>query len=88
MTGLEDLPVKYLSAGQQRKVSLAKLWLKPECKLWVLDEPFTALDVHMVACIEDKISKFVKQGGSVILTSHQALNVTCQVSELHLEYQW
>jgi heme exporter protein A len=88
LTGLEDVPVKHLSAGQQRKVALAKLWLKPLSSLWVLDEPFTALDVHMIACIEHKISEFVNQGGAVVMTSHQPLNLSCNTSVMNLEYQW
>lgn len=88
LTGLEDVPIKYLSAGQQRKVALAKLWLKETCVLWVLDEPFTALDIHMISCVETKISEFVNRGGAVIMTSHQALNLACEVSIMNLEYSW
>ena len=88
LTGLEDIPIKHLSAGQQRKVALAKLWLKPHSALWVLDEPFTALDVHMIACIEHKISEFVNQGGAVVMTSHQPLRLSCNTTVMHLEYKW
>ncbi|VEI48747.1 cytochrome c biogenesis protein CcmA [Actinobacillus equuli] len=43
LVGREDLPCSHLSAGQQRRVALAKLWLTKQ-KLWILDEPFTAID--------------------------------------------
>jgi heme exporter protein A len=88
LTGLEDLPLKNLSAGQQRRVSLAKLWLKKSANLWVLDEPFTALDVGLIAILEDKIVDFLKSGGAVLMTSHQALNIDYPTTRMHLEYQW
>ena len=88
LTGLEDIAVKNLSAGQQRRVALAKLWLKSNAKLWVLDEPFTALDVNLIADLEAKIKLFLESGGAVIMTSHQALNINYAISNLHLEYSW
>ncbi|MBF7072204.1 heme ABC exporter ATP-binding protein CcmA [Glaciecola sp. MH2013] len=88
LTGLEDLPLKNLSAGQQRRVSLAKLWLKTHANLWVLDEPFTALDVNLIASLENKIREFLQSGGAVLMTSHQALNIDHPITNMHLEYQW
>lgn len=88
LEGLERLPVRYLSQGQQRRVSLARFWLKNDAKLWVLDEPMTALDVHMVAHFENKISEFLHAGGSVIMTSHQAINIDYEQREFELEYRW
>lgn len=88
LTGLEDIPVKHLSAGQQRKVCLAKLWIKPNCKLWVLDEPFTALDSHMVSKVQAKIDDFISKQGAVLMTSHQELISQHSISELRLAYQW
>lgn len=88
LTGLEDIAIKNLSAGQQRRVSLAKLWLKRDAELWVLDEPFTALDVHLIAELESKMTSFLESGGAIIMTSHQALNINYPIAELHLEYSW
>jgi heme exporter protein A len=88
LEGLETLPVKHLSAGQQRRVSLARLWLSDKAKLWVLDEPMTALDVNMVASFEARIAAFLKNGGSVIMTSHQAVNIDYRAKEFELEYRW
>jgi len=88
LTGLEDIAVKNLSAGQQRRVALAKLWLKRDANLWVLDEPFTALDVHLIVELESKMAVFLHAGGTIVMTSHQALNIDYPMSNLHLEYSW
>ena len=70
LAGFEDIPVNQLSAGQQRRVALARLWLT-RATLWILDEPFTAIDVNGV----DRLAQHTEQGGIVILTTHQPLNV-------------
>lgn len=88
LVGLETLSVKSLSAGQQRRVALARLWLKPAA-IWLLDEPFTALDVQGVQMIETKIRDFVGRGGMVMLTSHQALSQHAgDYQTIELEYRW
>ncbi|HHW7508205.1 TPA: cytochrome c biogenesis heme-transporting ATPase CcmA [Mannheimia haemolytica] len=71
LIGREDLPCSHLSAGQQRRVALAKLWLT-NAKLWILDEPFTAIDKKGVADLIAHIEQHCEQGGLVIFTSHQA----------------
>ncbi|MFC3093050.1 cytochrome c biogenesis heme-transporting ATPase CcmA [Alteromonas sediminis] len=88
LAGLEDLPVAHLSAGQQRRVSLLRLWLKSQARIWLLDEPFTALDVQGVALIEKKIQEHAESGGSVLITSHQALQPHPLKSEFMLEYRF
>jgi len=88
LVGLEDIAVKNLSAGQQRRVSLAKLWLHSSAQLWVLDEPFTALDVNVVALLEDHISQFLAKGGAVLMTSHQAVSIIKPMRIFELEYSW
>ncbi|MFV8817434.1 cytochrome c biogenesis heme-transporting ATPase CcmA [Haliea sp. E17] len=70
--GYEDVPSHNLSAGQQRRVSLARLYLS-NSPLWLLDEPFTAIDVDGVAALEQVFAEHARQGGCVVLTSHQAL---------------
>ena len=87
LVGLEDVPVGHLSAGQQRRVALARLWLKP-ASLWILDEPFTALDVQAIALLESHIAAYLQQGGSVLMTSHQALSNTLNADFIELEYLW
>jgi len=72
LAGYEDISCSQLSAGQQRRVALARLWLNNSI-LWVLDEPFTALDKSGVAILEDLFMKHAANGGMVLLTSHQDL---------------
>ncbi len=88
LEGLEDSPTRFLSAGQQRRVALARLWLQIDAKLWVLDEPFTALDVKTVEMLSQHIGEFVSNGGAVIMTSHQAATIKCPQREFTLEYCW
>ena len=74
LAGREDLPTKVLSQGQKRRVALARLLLT-DSKLWILDEPFTALDVHAVELLKDLIVNHVKSDGMAILTTHQAVEI-------------
>ncbi len=74
LAGFEDIPVNQLSAGQQRRVALARLWLT-RATLWILDEPFTAIDVNGVDRLTQRMAQRTEQGGIVILTTHQPLNV-------------
>ena len=72
--GLEhqlDLPARVLSQGQRRRVGLARLFLSSRRALWVLDEPFTALDVKAVADLAQALSEHCAGGGMVMLTTHQ-----------------
>lgn len=69
-----DTPCHQLSAGQQRRVALARLLLST-ARLWVLDEPLTAIDQQGIRLIEQFIDSHLSTGGSVILTSHQALSL-------------
>jgi heme exporter protein A len=71
--GFEDSPCYSLSAGQQRRVALARLFLT-HTPLWVLDEPFTAIDKKGVAELEGWIKQHAELGGSVILTTHHDLS--------------
>lgn len=70
LLGREDLPCSHLSAGQQRRVALAKLWLT-KASLWILDEPFTAIDKKGVAELIAHIEQHCEKGGLCIFTSHQ-----------------
>lgn len=88
LVGLEDVPVRFLSAGQQRRVALARLWLK-RAQVWILDEPFTALDVKGVAMLENAMKAHVETGGVVITTSHQMLsNEAGEHRVFDLEYRF
>lgn len=72
LVGREDLPCSHLSAGQQRRVALAKLWLTKQ-QLWILDEPFTAIDKKGVVDLIAHIEQHCQNGGMVIFTSHQSV---------------
>ncbi|WP_455206159.1 cytochrome c biogenesis heme-transporting ATPase CcmA [Kaarinaea lacus] len=74
LAGREDLPTRVLSAGQKRRVALARLFVN-DALLWVLDEPFNALDVAAVGLLKDLIAEHVKAGGIVILTTHQEVEI-------------
>lgn len=74
LRGFEDVPCHTLSAGQQRRVALARLYLQGP-PLWVLDEPFTALDKAAVAQLEQHLAQHCQQGGLVVLTTHHTLAV-------------
>jgi heme exporter protein A len=84
LRGYEDLPTQVLSQGQKRRVALARL-LAHEAKLWILDEPFTALDKDAVAMLQEVIRTHVDGGGLALLTTHQEVQLTDgQVKRLQL----
>ncbi|EJN6827026.1 cytochrome c biogenesis heme-transporting ATPase CcmA [Vibrio cidicii] len=70
LVGREDVPVGQLSAGQQRRVALARLWLSKQV-LWILDEPLTAIDKQGVKVLEALFAHHAENDGIVILTTHQ-----------------
>ena len=70
LLGREDLPAAQLSAGQQKRIALARLWIS-EAPLWILDEPFTAIDKKGVEVLTALFENHAKKGGMVILTSPQ-----------------
>jgi len=84
LSGFEDLPTRSLSQGQKRRVALARLLIN-SARLWILDEPFTALDVAAVEQLQTIIAKHVNQDGIVMLTTHQEVALTSgQVNRLQL----
>jgi heme exporter protein A len=74
LRGREDLPVRYLSQGQKRRVALTRLLTRP-ARLWLLDEPFTALDTAAVELVGGLITEHLAGRGSVLLTSHQPVSL-------------
>lgn len=75
LKGHEDIPTKYLSQGQKRRVALARLLIS-RAALWILDEPFTALDAAAVAQLQQVMRDHLDNGGMVALTTHQAVDLT------------
>ena len=72
--GFEDVPCAQLSAGQKRRVALAQLFLSSS-RCWILDEPYTSLDVAAVAMLEGLFAEHINQGGILVITSHQPVTV-------------
>jgi len=67
-----DLPARSLSAGQKRRLALARLVLA-DADLWILDEPVTNLDTAGIALVEELIHEHVSAGGLAIAAAHQRL---------------
>jgi heme exporter protein A len=77
-------PAGQLSQGQKRRIGLARLTLASQARIWILDEPFNALDVHGVEILNRLIEQHIARGGAVILTTHQAWQAPVQVVRLDL----
>ena len=73
-----DLPTRALSQGQRKRVALARLSLGAAMPLWILDEPFTALDKSAVAALCGTISKHLARGGMVVYTTHQEIDLSAK----------
>ncbi len=87
LTGFEDSYASHLSAGQNRRIALARLW-QSTSKIWILDEPFTAIDKSGVAQLEQLFLDHVARGGAIIFTSHQELQIANHsVQRINLEDQ-
>ena len=84
LMGYADVSCRNMSAGQQQRVSLARLLLSPAL-LWVLDEPFTTLDVRGVKILENLLAAHVSEGGAVLVTTHHKLDVPCTLRRLNLD---
>ena len=83
LRGFEDIPCHNLSAGQHRRVALARLYLERH-PVWILDEPFTAIDKAGVAALEQHIVEHAAQGGMVIMTTHHGLEHLPGVRQLDM----
>ncbi|NMP29125.1 cytochrome c biogenesis heme-transporting ATPase CcmA [Rahnella sp. SAP-1] len=84
LLGYEDVAVAQLSAGQQRRVALARLWLS-DALLWILDEPLTAIDKDGVAALMALFEHHALRGGMLLLTTHQDLpGITREVRKIRL----
>ena len=80
-----DLAVRVMSAGQRRRLSLARLWLWP-ARLWILDEPATNLDIAGLALVESMIRDHLQRGGVAVVAAHQRLlDDDARVRRLELE---
>ena len=75
LASIADLPVKLLSQGQKRRVALARLSFSAQKPLWILDEPFIALDAASVDRLASTITEQVQRGGMVMFTTHQEVEL-------------
>lgn len=78
LAGFETSLARHLSQGQRRRVALARLYVSQSVPLWILDEPFTALDVRGVANLSALIATHLEGGGTVVLTTHQEVPVAAE----------
>ena len=76
-----QLPVRALSQGQKRRSALARLALSTRASLWILDEPFAALDIDAVSHLEKLILAYMDSGGSVIFTTHQDAAISARITQ-------
>lgn len=74
LAGFEDMPASALSAGQKRRIALARLFLEP-ATLWVLDEPFSAIDKQGVAVLEGLLEDHVSRGGAALIVTHHDMQL-------------
>lgn len=84
LAGFELSQARSLSQGQRRRIGLARLFLARAARLWILDEPFTALDVRGVAALSTLIGEQLEHGGIVVLTTHQEVPLPGVVRRLDL----
>ena len=83
LTALKPLPLRSLSAGQQRRVALARLMLS-SAPLWILDEPYTNLDKAGRELVDQIVQAHVEKGGLCLLASHQAVEIDVPRQQVQL----
>lgn len=81
--GYEELPTRFLSQGQKRRVALARL-LQQQRPLWILDEPYAALDVQVIEVLRAAIEGHLAVRGMIIVTTHQPVPIDGDCHNLHL----
>ncbi|MBD9369103.1 heme ABC exporter ATP-binding protein CcmA [Xanthomonas sp. XNM01] len=71
LSGYEDALARQLSAGQKKRLSLARMWLSP-APLWLLDEPYANLDLEGINLVNRMVTAHLREGGATLLTTHGA----------------
>jgi heme exporter protein A len=71
LAGYEDALARQLSAGQKKRLSLARLWLSP-APLWLLDEPYANLDLAGIELVNRMVQAHLREGGAALVTTHGA----------------
>jgi len=84
LTGMDDVPLNRMSAGQKRRIALTRL-LVTKTRIWLLDEPFTSLDSSGKSVIEQLIVEHCDRGGIIIFSTHQPIEIEgCSIKHIHL----
>ena len=83
LLALTELPVRALSAGQQRRIALARMLLA-KARIWMMDEPFTNLDKAGQALVADLLAEHLDHGGACIVASHQPLDIDGRTRRISL----
>ncbi|MGQ0509414.1 MAG: cytochrome c biogenesis heme-transporting ATPase CcmA [Betaproteobacteria bacterium] len=81
MASRAALPARVLSQGQKRRAALARLALAGAPVLWLLDEPFVALDKEGIACVRELAEAHLARGGMLVLTSHQEVPIAARATQ-------
>ena len=76
LDGFQHMECKALSQGQRRRVALARLCLSAPRPLWILDEPFAALDANALVLTQSLVDSHLREGGMVVLTTHQEVAIS------------
>lgn len=84
VAGLADLPTRVLSAGQRRRVAMARV-LALRAALWLLDEPYTNLDAAGALLMNSLLEEHVAQGGMALVVAHHDLNLATAARRLELQ---
>jgi heme exporter protein A len=83
VAGCADLPARVLSAGQRRRVAMARV-LAMRATVWLLDEPYTNLDAAGAQLISELLQTHVAGGGLALVVAHHELAVDCQIRRMEL----
>jgi len=84
LTDKSELPCRVLSAGQRRRVALSRLLVRQQANLWILDEPYTALDAPGRQQVDTMMENHLTGGGSILCTSHQTVSLNAGLTR-HLD---
>ncbi len=77
LTGLLDVPVRYLSTGQRKRAALSRL-IAQDAGIWLLDEPLNGLDREGTALLHDLVAAHAAAGGLAVVASHQPFEITAR----------
>lgn len=86
LDGAAELPARALSQGQRKRLALTRLQFATALPLWILDEPFTALDQNAAAALCAVLASHLARGGMLVYVTHQEIALAAQ-SSVHLDFR-